>query len=107
MRWKIPRREGTLSKLSQEKLENLNNSVTHEEIELKINKLTQMFLGSDLPISSIVQGRTNSDLTHLYCLFYEVGMAFYFKIFLLLASWYFTVMWLSTSLWFIFMDAWY
>lgn len=87
MKWKIPRKKDTLSKLSQEKLEKLNNSVTHEEIELEINKLTQIFLGPDLSISSILQGRTNSDLTHLYCLFYEVGMAFYFRIFLLLVSW--------------------
>lgn len=89
---KNPNKRRHFIKTESRKLENLNNSVTHEEIELKINKLTQMFLGSDLPISSILQGRTNSDLTHLYCLFYEVGMAFYFKIFLLLASWYFTVM---------------
>ena len=81
-----------LSKLSQEKLENLNNSVAREETELEIIKFTQMFLGPDLPISSILQGRTNSDLTHLYCLLYEAGVAFYFKIFLLLVSWYFTVM---------------
>lgn len=35
------------SKVTQEKLENLNNSITHEETEPEISKLAQIFLGPE------------------------------------------------------------